>query len=122
MFRWPALCLTVRALVVVLAAGNPSTGAPLRTPYTEFELESAVSMGIPNVRTWADAPLSALRQQVPHLPALNGVNEFFVPALSGGGEHGAFGAELLQLFFAAPWLKWSKIRGRINHKKQYVNG
>jgi predicted acylesterase/phospholipase RssA len=54
-----------------------------------------VPMGIPAVRTWADEPLSLLRLQVAQLPALNEGHEFSVLALSGGGEHGAFGAGLL---------------------------
>ncbi|MBV9672769.1 MAG: alpha/beta hydrolase, partial [Verrucomicrobia bacterium] len=52
-------------------------------------------MSIPNARTWADVPLSVLQQQVAHLPAFNGATAFSVLALSGRGEHGAFGAGLL---------------------------
>ncbi|MBV9392097.1 MAG: hypothetical protein JOY96_09420 [Verrucomicrobia bacterium] len=52
-------------------------------------------MSIPNARTWADVPLSVLQQQVAHLPAFNGATAFSVLALSGKGEHGAFGAGLL---------------------------
>jgi predicted patatin/cPLA2 family phospholipase len=52
-------------------------------------------MGIPEVRIWADAPLSVLRPLVANLPALNGRRDFSILALSGGGEHGAFGAGLL---------------------------
>jgi predicted patatin/cPLA2 family phospholipase len=83
------------ALVIVIATVRPSSGGGLRTPYTESELQSAVPMGIPAVRTWADAPLSVLQRQVNQLPALNGTHEFSILALSGGGEHGAFGAGLL---------------------------
>jgi hypothetical protein len=85
----------LRALVVVAAMVNACTGADLRTPYTESELQIAVPMGIPAVRTWADAPLSVLRPQVAHLPILNESGQFSILALSGGGEHGAFGAGLL---------------------------
>ena len=85
----------LRALAVVVAVVSACTGAELRTPYTESELQTAVPMGIPAVRTWADAPLSVLRPQVAQLPALNGAHEFSILALSGGGEHGAFGAGLL---------------------------
>jgi predicted acylesterase/phospholipase RssA len=85
----------LRALVVVLAMVSACTGAELRTPYTESELQTALPMGIPAVRTWADAPLSVLRPQVAHLPIFNGSGEFSILALSGGGEHGAFGAGLL---------------------------
>ena len=85
----------LRALVVVVAVVSACTAAELRTPYTESELQTAVPMGIPAVRTWADAPLSVLRPQVAQLPVLNGAHEFSILALSGGGEHGAFGAGLL---------------------------
>jgi hypothetical protein len=84
-----------RALVVVVAMLSVCTGGELRTPYTESELQIAVPMGIPAVRTWADAPLSVLGPQVAHLPIFNGSGEFSILALSGGGEHGAFGAGLL---------------------------
>jgi hypothetical protein len=85
----------LRALVVVVAMVSACTGAERRTPYTESELQTAVPMGIPAVRTWADAPLSVLRPQVAHLPIFNGSGEFSILALSGGGGHGAFGAGLL---------------------------
>jgi predicted acylesterase/phospholipase RssA len=52
-------------------------------------------MGIPAVRTWADSPLSVLRAQLAQLPAFKGARDFSILALSGGGEHGAFGAGLL---------------------------
>lgn len=91
----PQCRIIVRALIVALATVSSSTGGEVRTPYTESDLESAVPMGIAKVRTWADAPLAVLQPQVAHLPALNGANEFSVLALSGGGEHGAFGAGLL---------------------------
>ena len=82
-------------LVVVAVSVFLCTGAEHRTPYTESDLETAVPMGIPAVRTWADAPLSVLMPQVANLPALNGGHDFSVLALSGGEEHGAFGAGLL---------------------------
>jgi hypothetical protein len=47
------------SLLVVLAALVCSyLGVERRTPYTETDLQNAVPMGIPAVRTWADAPLS----------------------------------------------------------------
>ena len=52
-------------------------------------------MGIPGVRTWADAPLSKLSAQVQGLPSYGSGRATFILALSGGGEHGAFGAGLL---------------------------
>ena len=94
MFRFPHRCVTFPFLIVFLAANSSAASQP-RTPYTESDLDSAVPMGIPNVRTWADAPLSVLQPQVSHLPAVESANEFSILALSGGGEHGAFGAGLL---------------------------
>jgi hypothetical protein len=82
-------------LAVVVAVVSACNGAELRPPYTESELQTAVPMGILAVRTWADEPLSLLRLQVAQLPALNEEHGFSVLALSGGGEHGAFGAGLL---------------------------
>jgi predicted patatin/cPLA2 family phospholipase len=81
-------------LVVFIAIGASARAEP-RTPYTESDLEAAVPMGIPAVRTWADAPLSVLAPQVSHLPIMTGTHDFSILALSGGGEHGAFGAGLL---------------------------
>jgi hypothetical protein len=75
-------------LIVVCIAVSASARAELRTPYTESDLEAAVPMGIPAVRTWADAPLSVLAPQVSHLPEMKGTHDFSILALSGGGEHG----------------------------------
>ena len=83
------------ALLVVAATVGTFGCAEVRTPYTDSELQIAVPMGVPGVRTWVDAPLSVLRAQVAQLPAVNGGVDFSVLALSGGGEHGAFGAGLL---------------------------
>ncbi len=88
--RW-----ALRAFIVVAVAVRICTGAELRTPYTELELQNALPMGIPAVRTWADSPLSVLRVQLAQLPAFKGARDFSILALSGGGEHGAFGAGLL---------------------------
>jgi hypothetical protein len=82
-------------LVAVAAAVGTCTGGEIRTPYTESDLRTAVPMGISGVRTWADAPLSILAAQVAQLPGFNGERDFSILALSGGGEHGAFGAGLL---------------------------
>jgi hypothetical protein len=83
------LLTLIIALVAAQALGEQ------RTVYTESELQTAVPMGIPGVRTWADAPLSVLRTQVTQLAALDTGHSISVLALSGGGEHGAFGAGLL---------------------------
>jgi hypothetical protein len=68
------------ALLVIALAFGTSARAEKRTPYTKSELEVAVPMGVPGVRAWADAPLSALRQQVAHLPALNATRQFSAKA------------------------------------------
>jgi hypothetical protein len=52
-------------------------------------------MGIPGVRAWADAPLSVLKTQLANLGPLLTGKPISMLALSGGGEHGAFGAGLL---------------------------
>jgi predicted acylesterase/phospholipase RssA len=52
-------------------------------------------MGIPGVRTWGDAPLSMLRTQLARLGPVVSGQPVSMLALSGGGEHGAFGAGLL---------------------------
>jgi hypothetical protein len=81
--------------IIILAVVATYAGAEQRTTYTESELEAAVPMGIPGVGAWADAPLSALQKQVEQLVPLTGGHTVTILALSGGGEHGAFGAGLL---------------------------
>jgi predicted acylesterase/phospholipase RssA len=93
--KMPKFVLRRTLLFVVAVAFGGCAGTQRRTPYTESELQIAVPMGVPGVRTWADVPLSVLRNQVAHLPALNEAHEFSILSLSGGGEHGAFGAGLL---------------------------
>ena len=88
--RW-----ALRAFIIVVVAVRICPGAEQRTPYTEAELQNALPMGIPGVRTWADSPLSVLRAQLAQLPAFKGAPDLSILALSGGGEHGAFGAGLL---------------------------
>lgn len=84
-------CLYVLLLVNRLISAT----AEQRTPYTEAELENAIPMGIPGVRAWGDAPLSVLRTQLANLGPLLTGQPVSMLALSGGGEHGAFGAGLL---------------------------
>jgi predicted acylesterase/phospholipase RssA len=81
-------------LILQLAIWSSDLRAEQRTPYSEAELQNAIPMGVPAVRTWADEPLSLLQTQVAHLP-LSKAGQFNILALSGGGEHGAFGAGLL---------------------------
>jgi predicted acylesterase/phospholipase RssA len=80
---------------VLLVSAAVSAYAEQRTPYTEAELENAIPMGIPNVRAWGDAPLSVLKTQLANLGPLLTGQPISMLALSGGGEHGAFGAGLL---------------------------
>ena len=89
----PRYAANVAAVLLIGAA--VSAQAEQRIPYTESELEDAIPMGIPGVRTWGDAPLSALRIQLAHLGPLLTGQPVSILALSGGGEHGAFGAGLL---------------------------
>jgi predicted acylesterase/phospholipase RssA len=81
--------------VLFLVSAAISATAEQRTPYTEAELENAIPMGIPGVRAWADAPLSVLKNQLANLGPLLTGQPISMLALSGGGEHGAYGAGLL---------------------------
>jgi predicted acylesterase/phospholipase RssA len=81
--------------VLLLVSVAISATAEQRTPYTEAELENAIPMGIPGVRAWADAPLSVLKNQLANLGPLLTGQPISMLALSGGGEHGAYGAGLL---------------------------
>jgi Patatin-like phospholipase len=81
--------------VLLLVSVAISATAEQRTPYTEAELENAIPMGIPGVRAWADAPLSVLKTQLANLGPLLTGQPISMLALSGGGEHGAYGAGLL---------------------------
>jgi predicted acylesterase/phospholipase RssA len=81
--------------VLLLVSAAISATAEQRTPYTEAELENAIPMGIPGVRAWADAPLSVLKNQLANLGPLLTGQPISMLALSGGGEHGAYGAGLL---------------------------
>jgi len=90
----PARCAVNLAAVLLIGTAVSAT-AEQRTPYTEAELESAIPMGIPGVRAWGDAPLSVLKTQLANLGPLLTGQPISMLALSGGGEHGAFGAGLL---------------------------
>jgi predicted acylesterase/phospholipase RssA len=81
--------------VLLLVSAAISATAEQRTPYTEAELENAIPMGIPGVRAWGDAPLSVLKTQLTNLGPLVSGQPISMLALSGGGEHGAYGAGLL---------------------------
>jgi predicted acylesterase/phospholipase RssA len=81
--------------LLFLVSAVVSARGEQRTPYTEAELENAIPMGIPGVRAWGDAPLSVLKTQLANLGPLLTGQPVSMLALSGGGEHGAFGAGLL---------------------------
>jgi hypothetical protein len=87
-------CAANLAAVALIGTAVSAT-AEQRTPYTEAELENAIPMRIPGVRAWGDAPLSVLRTQLANLGPLLTGQPISMLALSGGGEHGAFGAGLL---------------------------
>jgi predicted acylesterase/phospholipase RssA len=89
-----ARCVTKLAATLVIGTAL-SAIAEQRTPYTESELEDAIPMGIPGVRAWGDAPLSVLKTQLANLGPLVSGQPISMLALSGGGEHGAYGAGLL---------------------------
>ena len=81
--------------VLFLVSAVVSARGEQRTPYTEAELENAIPMGIPGVRAWGDAPLSVLKTQLANLGPLLTGQPISMLALSGGGEHGAYGAGVL---------------------------
>jgi hypothetical protein len=81
--------------VLFLVSAAVSARGEQRTPYTEAELENAIPMGIPGVRAWGDAPLSVLKTQLANLGPLLTGQPVSMLALSGGGEHGAYGAGVL---------------------------
>jgi predicted acylesterase/phospholipase RssA len=87
-------CAANLSVLLLVNAAVPAKGEQ-RTPYTEEELENAIPMGIPGVRAWADAPLSVLKTQLANLGPLLSGQPISMLALSGGGEHGAYGAGLL---------------------------
>src|ERR1700757_1762844 len=89
-----ARCAVNLAAVLLIGTAGSAT-AEQRTPYTAAELEKAIPMGIPGVRAWGDAPLSVLKTQLANLGPLLTGQPISMLALSGGGEHGAFGAGLL---------------------------
>jgi predicted acylesterase/phospholipase RssA len=93
---FPHLARCAAKVAAMLLIGTAvSAIAEQRTPYTESELENAIPMGIPGVRTWGDAPLSTLKAQLANLGPLLTGQPISMLALSGGGEHGAYGAGLL---------------------------
>ena len=65
-----------------------------RTPFTESDEMTAVAIGAPNIRYWADATAHAV-QGVARPAVVQKGRPFVYLALSGGGGSGAFGAGVL---------------------------
>jgi predicted acylesterase/phospholipase RssA len=86
-----ALGLRAFALTAALLGGCASVP---RTPFTESDEMSAVAIGAPNIRYWADATASTI-QGVARRAVVQKGRPFVYLALSGGGGSGAFGAGVL---------------------------
>ncbi len=80
----------LRALVLSTALLGACASDP-RTPFTESEEMTAVPIGGPNIRYWADATASTLQGAVRRAVVQKG-RPFVYLALSRGGGGGAFGA------------------------------
>ena len=65
-----------------------------RTPFTESDEMTAVAIGAPNIRYWADATARAVHSAARPAVVQKG-RPFVYLALSGGGGSGAFGAGVL---------------------------
>jgi hypothetical protein len=89
MSRARAVCAI--ALTAALLGGCASDP---RTPFTQSEQMTAVAIGAPNIRYWADATPSALQGAARPAIVQKG-RPFVYLALSGGGGSGAFGAGVL---------------------------
>jgi len=82
-----------RAFVLSAALLGGCASDP-RTPFTESDEMSAVAIGAPNIRYWADATASALHGAARPAVLQKG-RPFVYLALSGGGGSGAYGAGVL---------------------------
>ncbi|MFZ1962229.1 MAG: patatin-like phospholipase family protein [Roseiarcus sp.] len=85
-YALPALALSTALLGA--CASEP------RTPFTESDEMTAVAIGAPNIRYWADATASVIQGVARHAVVQKG-RPFVYLALSGGGGSGAFGAGVL---------------------------
>ena len=83
----------LRALALSTALLGACASDP-RTPFTESDEMTAVAIGAPNIRYWADATASAV-QGVARRAVVQKGRPFVYLALSGGGGSGAFGAGVL---------------------------
>jgi predicted acylesterase/phospholipase RssA len=83
----------LRALVLSAALLGACASDP-RTPFTESDEMTAVAIGAPNIRYWADATASTIQGVARHALVQKG-RPFVYLALSGGGGSGAFGAGVL---------------------------
>jgi predicted acylesterase/phospholipase RssA len=82
------LALALCAVSLGACASEP------RTPFTEAEQMTALPVGKPSIRYWADATASAVQGTARHAVIQKG-RPFIYLALSGGGGSGAYGAGLL---------------------------
>jgi predicted acylesterase/phospholipase RssA len=83
----------LRAFVLSTAVLGACASDP-RTPFTESDEMTAVAIGAPDIRYWADATASAI-QGVARRAVVQKGRPFVYLALSGGGGGGAFGAGVL---------------------------
>src|ERR1019366_5822940 len=88
-----SLARASRAFVLSAALLGGCASDP-RTPFTESDEMSAVAIGAPNIRYWADATASALQGTARRAVVQKG-RPFIYLALSGGGGSGAYGAGVL---------------------------
>ena len=80
--------LALSAALLSACASDP------RAPFTESDEMSAVAIGAPNIRYWADATARTV-QGIARPAIVQKGRPFIYLALSGGGGGGAFGAGLL---------------------------
>jgi hypothetical protein len=83
----------LRALALSAALLGACASDP-RTPFTESDEMTAVAIGAPNIRYWADATARAVHSAARPAVVQKG-RPFVYLALSGGGGSGAFGAGVL---------------------------
>jgi len=87
------LVRVLRAVTLTAALLGGCASDP-RTPFTESEQMTAVAIGAPNIRYWADATVSTLQGAARPAVVQKG-RPFVYLALSGGGGSGAYGAGVL---------------------------
>ena len=88
-----SLAHVLRTLVLSTALLGACATDP-RTPFTESEQMTAVAIGAPNIRYWADATARTVQRAARPAVVQKG-RPFVYLALSGGGGSGAYGAGVL---------------------------